>query len=107
MGDRDAMFIKAANRLGVNIPQKTDPIRLEENLMKELKVTVNSHEKLTEAINKKLAEDPEELKKILVQAIAISAKKEEKKKEDKTPPDRLRNLVAQGNKVLVRVEESS
>jgi hypothetical protein len=100
-------YIRAANRLGVSIPQKTDPIRLEENLMRELKVTANSHEKLAEAINKKLAEDPEELKKILVQAIAISAKKEAKKEEGKTPPDRLRNLVPQGNKVLVRVAEES
>ena len=45
-------YIRAANTLGISVPDKTDQQRLEEILRKELKITDRSHEKLTEVIQK-------------------------------------------------------
>jgi len=95
-------YIRAAKILGITVPDKIDQQRLEEILRKELKITDRSHKKLTEVIQKKLAEDPQELKKTLIQAIALAGKKDDGAK-DRSPPDRLKTLTEEGKRALARI----
>jgi replicative DNA helicase len=96
-------YIRAAKMLGISVPDKIDQQRLEEILRKELKITDRSHEKMTEVIQKKLAEDPQELKKTLIQAIALAGKKGDGAKKDRSPPDRLKTLTEEGKRALARI----
>lgn len=95
-------YIRAAERLRVEMPVKVNEEKLERILMRELKVPMGKHELLRKAIDKKMAEDPEGLRKLLIQAIALAGQKQEKKKEEKAPPDRLKKLITQGDRVLTR-----
>jgi len=67
------------------MPARINEERVEEYLRKQLQVSTRRHEDLREAINRMLAQDPEVLKIMLVEAIAYAGEKKGKE----LPPDRL------------------
>ena len=72
----------------VRMPAKIDAKRIEEYLRGQLQVPTRRHEDLREAINKMLAQDPEVLRIMLIEAVASAREKKEKE----GPPDRLSQL---------------
>lgn len=95
-------YVMAANRLGVRVSMKMDRERIEEYLLKQLRVPTNRHKDLSEAINRMLTQDPEVLRIILIEAVAYAG---EKKRE--SPPDRLNRLRKKGPWANKEVEATS
>lgn len=80
-------YIMAASMLGVLMPAKIDGERVEEYLRRQLRVPTRRHEDLREAIERMLAQDPEVLRIMLIEAVAYA-----RGKEERSPPDRLSRL---------------
>lgn len=93
-------YIMAANRLRVLVPEKIDEKRIEEYLRKQLQVPTRRHKDLHDAINKMLAQDPEVLRIMLIEAVAYAREQREKD----GPPDRLSQLRKESPYVKKKVQ---
>ncbi len=81
-------YLRAANRLGVQIPQNVDPEKIEDYLMKVLDIKDKVHEKLRAKIEELTAQDPEQMKALLERAF----ENKENEKKESGPPDRLSKM---------------
>lgn len=88
-------YFRVAKNLNITIPEDVNEGRLEELLMNTLNVPLNRHDLLRRELNRLYVDDPVQLKKLLIGAIALAGKKEKKTEF----PDRFKDLRKQAEKV--------